>query len=67
MNPANGKVIGRVPILTKKDVEKAIDAAYNNKITIRKTPGIRREGIGYSIDEMSKIHTIVFSLPQRKS
>ena len=42
INPANEKVIGRIPSLTKKDVENAIDAAYSNKITIRKIPGIGR-------------------------
>jgi len=42
INPANGKVMERIPNLTKKDVENAIDAAYDNKITIRKIPGIGR-------------------------
>jgi acyl-CoA reductase-like NAD-dependent aldehyde dehydrogenase len=42
INPANEKVIGRIPSLTKKDVENAIDAACSNKITIRKIPGIGR-------------------------
>jgi glyceraldehyde-3-phosphate dehydrogenase [NAD(P)+] len=31
-----------------------------------KESGIGREGLGYSIDEMTKIHTIVFSIKPRK-
>jgi hypothetical protein len=42
VNPFDGTTVGFVPELTSRGVELAIDAAWNNRESIRSVPGIER-------------------------
>ena len=45
LNPATGKVIGTVAHASKKDLDRALDAAQKGFEVWRKTPAIEREAI----------------------
>ena len=43
LDPANGRIIGRVPKSTKDDAERAIQAAWDNRSVMANMPMIERD------------------------
>jgi succinate-semialdehyde dehydrogenase/glutarate-semialdehyde dehydrogenase len=65
INPANGQVVGKVPIASKAEVDRAVESAYAAFQTWRDTPAVERaaammrlvEAMRANVDEIAKVLT----------